>query len=86
MEARQEAQAEKLAAQWTDGSCGASEAAKAGKAVGKDGLTELETFWLRKTKKPVLAVLLVRKRGDPRVKVRAFIVVSACTAGHTLHC
>jgi hypothetical protein len=57
-----EAQAEELAAQWD--SRGAVKAASK-----KDGLTELETFWLRKTRKPVLSVLLVRKRGDPRVKL-----------------
>lgn len=31
--------------------------------VGGDARDDLAAFWLRKTKKPVLAVLLVQKRG-----------------------
>ncbi len=29
------------------------------------GQHELDRFWLRKTKKPVLSVLMVKKRGQP---------------------
>ncbi|CAM9810394.1 unnamed protein product [Ectocarpus sp. 8 AP-2014] len=34
-----------------------------GAVVGGDTRDDLATFWLRKTKKPVLAVLLVQKKG-----------------------
>ncbi|CAN0427409.1 unnamed protein product, partial [Ectocarpus sp. 12 AP-2014] len=34
-----------------------------GAVVGGDARDDLATFWLRKTKKPVLAVLLVQKKG-----------------------
>lgn len=33
--------------------------------VGGDTRDDLASFWLRKTKRPVLAILLVQKKGDP---------------------